>query len=90
MSEEEIKSRPFSEKGRENYDKIFAKKSAHEWLKIEDPQLRILDPDGWRHNDGVTMETKISYKDFLQRLKQCTSLGYIYDPEKKVIVAARS
>jgi hypothetical protein len=68
---EEIKSRAFSEQGRKNYDHIFVKKSAHDWLK-DQPEVRILDGDGFRWNDGVTMDSLISYSEFQKRLNHCT------------------
>lgn len=70
---DEIKSKALTAAGRENYDRIFAKKSAHEWLK--DENITILDPDGWRYDDGVTMDTPISHKEFQKRLVQCTVSG---------------
>lgn len=70
---DEIKSKALTAAGRENYDRIFAKKSAHEWLK--DESVTMLDPDGWRYDDGVTMDTRISYKEFQKRLVQCTVSG---------------
>ncbi len=78
---DEIKSKALSKQGRKNHDRIYAKKSAYEWLKDEESVSSILDPDGWRYNDGVTMDTPISYKDFCYRLQQCTVMGLI--PESK-------
>lgn len=72
---DEIKSKTLSSEGRKNHDRIFAKKSAHEWLK--DESVRMLDPDGWRYDDGVTMDTPISYKEFQKRLVQSTVMGVI-------------
>lgn len=79
---DEIKSRSLSTRGRDNWDKIYAKKTAEEWRKQFHPQIKILDPDGWRHNDSITLDTPISYKDFLNRLQESTCLGYICDPDK--------
>ena len=67
---DEIKSKILSSQGRQNHDRIFAKKSAHEWLK--DEAVTMMDPDGWRYNDGVTLDTAISYSEFQKRLVQCT------------------
>ncbi len=67
-----IKSKALSKQGQENWEKIYAKKSAHEWLKGE--IVEILDPDGWRFKDGVTLDTPISYKDFCYRINLCTVL----------------
>jgi hypothetical protein len=72
---DEIKSKALTASGRENYDKIFAKKSANEWLKSE--SVKILDPDGWRWDDGVTLDTPISYSEFQKRLVHCTVSGLI-------------
>lgn len=72
---DEIKSKILSAQGRQNHDRIFSKKSAHEWLK--DEVVTVLDADGWRDNDGVTMDTPISYKEFQQRLVRCTVMGLI-------------
>jgi hypothetical protein len=67
---EEIKSRAFSEQGRKNYDHIFVKKSAHKWA--EESGIKILDPDGFRWDDGVNMDSLISYSEFQKRLNHCT------------------
>jgi hypothetical protein len=72
---DEIKSKILSSQGRQNHDRIFAKKSAHEWLK--DEAVTMMDPDGWRYNDGVTLDTPISYKEFQKRLVHCTVSGLI-------------
>jgi len=67
-----IQSRSLSKQGRDNWDNIFGvKKPAWEWLK-EVPHISILDHDGWRHDDGVTLENKITREDFNYRLSQCT------------------
>ena len=58
------------------WDRIFAKKTAHEWLK-EMPEIKMYDPDGWRDNDGVTMDTPIKWKDFQERLNRSTIIGAI-------------
>lgn len=69
---DEIKSKILSEEGRQNHDKIFAKKSAHEWLK-NDPSVIIMhDPDGWRFGDGIDMDTPITYTEYVRRLNYCT------------------
>lgn len=55
---------------RSGWDAIFLKKTAHEWL--QDPKYDyvefIMDPDGWRENDGVTLDTLINRADFERRL----------------------
>jgi hypothetical protein len=75
----EIKSGIYTSKGRDNYERIFAKKTAAEWLAFlpEYEGLIIMDPDGWRHADGVTLESKISYSEFAQRLQESTVMGYL-------------
>jgi len=47
------------------------KKTAHEWCKLSG--LVIVDPDGFRGNDGVTMETPIKLDDFWSRFQRCTT-----------------
>jgi len=37
--------------------------------------IAIMDPDGWRRNDGVTMETPITLLDFANRVWECTLMG---------------
>ena len=69
---DEIKSKSLSSKGRENWNKIFAKKSALEWAKEDD--VTILDPDGFRYDDGVTVHTPISYAEFSKRISECTCM----------------
>jgi hypothetical protein len=72
---DEIKSKILSSQGRQNHDRIFAKKSAHEWLK--DETVTIINPDDWRYDDGVTLDTPISYSEFQKRLVHCTVSGLI-------------
>lgn len=81
----EIKSGVYSERGRNNHDRIFAKKTAAEWLEFlpEYKGTTILDPDGWRYNDGVTLESKISYSEFIRRLSESTILAYL-NPRVKI------
>lgn len=75
----EIKSGIYSAAGRANHDRIFAKKTAHEWLQTDEfLGMTIIDPDGWRHPDGVSLEDRISYKDFCSRLNQSTVSGLIH------------
>ena len=69
----EIKSSVYTQQGRDNHDRIFAKRSATEWLCSEEFRgIYIIDPDGWRADDGVLLETPISYKDFCYRLSLST------------------
>ena len=53
-------------------------KSSDEWLK--DPRIQnetgkvlsITDHDGWRHDDGVHMDTPIHFEDFQKRFSEST------------------
>jgi hypothetical protein len=60
----------------EGWERIFAKKTAHEWLETM-PDIRLLDPDGWRWNDGVTLDTPIKWSDFNNRLNHSTICGSV-------------
>jgi len=66
-----IRTNPQNSKYAENWDKIFTKKSSNEWLK-ECADVVLLDPDGWRQNDGVDMDTPIKWADFQYRLSLST------------------
>ena len=68
-----IKTNPQNKSYSEGWDRVFAKKTAHEWLKEENIQL--LDPDGWRQDDGVTLDTPIKWNDFQQRLSVSTIIA---------------
>ena len=69
---DDIKSKTLSERGRANWDNIFKKQSAWDWLKeLGYNENTIIDPDGWRYDD-VTMDTPISRSDFFNRFNQST------------------
>ncbi len=68
-----IKTSPQNSAYSDGWDKVFAKKSANEWLKTM-PDVVMSDPDGWRQNDGVDMDTPIKWLDFQQRLSRSTIL----------------
>jgi hypothetical protein len=69
---DDIKSKALSEKGRANWDNIFKKQSASDWLKeLGYNENTIIDPDGWRYDD-VTMDTPISRSEFFNRFNQST------------------
>jgi hypothetical protein len=71
---DEIKTSSYSEEGRRNHDRIFAKKPATEWAKEDG--VYILDADGFdRVGEGVTVDTPISYKEFSNRINYCTITG---------------
>ena len=74
---DQIKSKILSAKGRENWDRIFCKKSAYEWIDELYPNTVVYDPDGFRYNDGVTMNTPISRNDFQRRFNECTVMGLV-------------
>jgi len=67
----EIKTSAYSDQGRVNHDRIFAKKSAYEWMEDEDGFYWVKNFNGWDWDDGVTMETPISYQEFQKRLQHC-------------------
>jgi hypothetical protein len=46
------------------------KKTALEWATIAG--TTIIDPDGWRKKDGVTLDTPIDIIDFASRLSEST------------------
>jgi hypothetical protein len=50
--------------------KSTAKKTAIEWAQLD--EIIILDPDGFRDNDGVTIETPISYAEYNRRICHAT------------------
>lgn len=57
------------------WERIFAKKSSHEWLKETPEIVRIVSPDGWELDDGVTMDSPIKWADFQNRLNHLTILA---------------
>jgi hypothetical protein len=59
----------------EGWDKAFAKKTAHEWLKETPEIIRIVNPDGW--DDEVTLDTPIKWSDFNNRLNHSTVIANI-------------
>lgn len=70
---DEIKSKGLTNQGRDNWDRIFKKQSAADWLKeLGYDEYTILDPDGWRYNDGVTLDTPINRSDFFKRFNEST------------------
>jgi hypothetical protein len=66
ITNDEIKSKVLSKQGRENWDKAFAKKTANEWAELD--EIVILDPDGFRENDGITIDIPISYAEYSKRI----------------------
>jgi hypothetical protein len=73
ITNDEIKSKPFSESGRKNWDLIFQKKTAAQWIKDlgYNPNC-IIDDDGWRDSDGVDLNTPITRSDFFNRFNRST------------------
>ena len=56
--------------------------TAWEWNKeLYDDSITIMDPDGWRRNEGVTMDVPITQEDFQERLSHCTCVGFIDNPK---------
>lgn len=70
-----IKTNPQNKAYSDGWDKVFAKKPAHEWLK--DENIELLNPDGWQQDDGVTLDTPIKWSDFQQRLSKSTIIGNV-------------
>jgi hypothetical protein len=71
-----IASRPVSEAYRSGWDRIFRKQSAHLWLK--DPEfceIQLVDADGWTQNDGITLDSPITKKEFETRLALSTIIA---------------
>lgn len=64
-----IITNPINSAYSDGWDLIYAKKSAHDWLKSM-PEIQITDPDGWKYDDGVTLDTHIKYSDFCKRLNE--------------------
>jgi hypothetical protein len=65
-----IKTTPQNKQYSSGWDKIFAKKTSHEWLKELEEETVIYDADGW--DNEVTMDTPIKYNDFMDRLCRST------------------
>ena len=55
------------------WERIFAKKSSHEWLKETTEIISIVSPDGW--DDEVTLDTPIKWTDFQNRLNHSTVIA---------------
>jgi hypothetical protein len=69
----DIQTKSYSKDGRENHDFIFRKQNATQWCKeIYNDESVIIDGDGFRWNDGVTMETPINRAEFDRRFQHCT------------------
>ena len=62
MDKKELLRWLFAHNGRERTGKVWAKE-----LEVE-----ILDPDGWRRGDGVTLSDKITLANFIDRLAEST------------------
>lgn len=63
---DEIKSKTLSKQGRDNWDIVFAKKTAIEWAKLD--EIVTLDPESFENGDGITIETPISYTEYSKRI----------------------
>ena len=80
---DEIKSKGLSSKGRDNWDRIFKKQSAYDWLKeLRYDEYTILDPDGWRYDDKVTLDTPITRSDFFRRFNESTVMFKAKSPNE--------
>jgi hypothetical protein len=67
---DEIKSKVLSKEGRDNWDRAFAKKTAIEWAGID--EIVILESNGFKNDDGITLETPISYAEYSKRIPLAT------------------
>ncbi len=68
-----IKTDPLTRAYSDGWDRIYAKKPATEWLKED--SIQMIDPDGWREDDGVTLDTPIKYSEFQRRLNLSTIIN---------------
>lgn len=75
ITQKVIKTDPQNAQYAAGWDRIFAKKSAHEWLKETPEVIRIVSPDGW--DEEVTMDTPIKWSDFRERLNRSTIIAEI-------------
>ena len=71
ITNDEIKSKTLSKQGRENWDMVFAKKTAIEWAKLDG--IVTLDPKSFKNSDGITIETPISYAEYSKRIASAAS-----------------
>ncbi len=70
ITNDEIKSKILSKQGRDNWDIVFAKKTAIEWAKLD--EIVTLDPESFENGDGITIETPISYTEYSKRIASST------------------
>lgn len=61
-----IKTKPPTNLYASNYDKIFARKTAAEWITLEEHQDRSL--DNFLEDIDVVTTTPIKYKEFKERM----------------------
>ena len=66
ITNDEIKNKTLSKQGRQNWDVVFAKKTAIEWAKLDG--IATLDPKTFENGDGITAETPISYTEYSKRI----------------------
>jgi hypothetical protein len=77
ITNDSLISKPFSSVYADGWDRIYLKKP-QEWLDIiHGDSLKMLDPDGFRDNDGVTWETPMTKKEFEKRFQHCTIIGML-------------
>jgi hypothetical protein len=62
----EIKTSAYSQQGRKNHDRIFAKKTAIEWAQEE--QILTIYGGLFDRGDGITIDTPISFSEFKKRM----------------------
>lgn len=76
ITENEIKSKPYSSSYSDGWDRCFLKKP-QEWLDLLYAGIHVKSHDGFRWNDGITWETPIRKEEFEKRLQHCTIISEI-------------
>ena len=76
ITNDPIQTKPYSSSYSDGWERAFCKKP-QEWLQIiHGDSIKMLDPDGFRENDGVSWETPMTKKEFEKRFVHCTIIGY--------------
>jgi hypothetical protein len=84
VTNDEIRTKAYSTSYAEGWDKAFCKKP-QQWFEIlYGDSVKMLDPDGFRKEDGVTWETPVTKKEFEKRLPHCTIIWRPLDKNYKL------
>ena len=54
---------------------ILTLKTPEDWMELNHPNQKIMDPDGWRGNDKSFADV-ITEEEFERRLAECTIMWY--------------